>query len=60
MCERVPSLDKVRFVNTGTEATLNAIRAARAFTGKQKLIKCEGAYHGNHDAIQISVVPPLD
>ncbi|MEE8045832.1 MAG: aspartate aminotransferase family protein [Dehalococcoidia bacterium] len=60
MCERVPSLDKVRFVNTGTEATLNAIRAARAFTGKQKLVKCEGAYHGNHDAIQISVMPPLD
>ena len=60
MCERVPSLDKVRFVNTGTEATLNAIRAARAFTGKQKLVKCEGAYHGNHDAIQISVVPLLD
>jgi glutamate-1-semialdehyde 2,1-aminomutase len=60
MTERVPSLDKVRFVNTGTEATLNAIRAARAFTGKQKLVKCEGAYHGNHDAIQISVVPPLD
>ena len=60
MCERVPSLDKVRFVNTGTEATLNAIRAARAFTGKQKLVKCEGAYHGNHDAIQISVTPPLD
>ena len=60
MCERVPSLDKVRFVNTGTEATLNAIRAARAFTGKRKLVKCEGAYHGNHDAIQISVTPPLD
>jgi len=60
MCERVQSLDKIRFVNTGTEATLNAIRAARAFTGKQKLVKCEGAYHGNHDAIQISVVPPLD
>ncbi|MCZ6539242.1 MAG: aspartate aminotransferase family protein [Chloroflexi bacterium] len=60
MCERVPSLDKVRFVNTGTEATLNAIRAARAFTGKRKLVKCEGAYHGNHDAIQISVMPPLE
>ncbi|MDP6666572.1 MAG: aminotransferase class III-fold pyridoxal phosphate-dependent enzyme, partial [Dehalococcoidia bacterium] len=47
-------------VNTGTEATLNAIRAARAFTGRRKLVKCEGAYHGNHDAIQISVLPPLD
>ena len=60
MCERVPSLDKIRFANTGTEATLNAIRAARAFTGKRKLVKCEGAYHGNHDAIQISVMPPLE
>ncbi len=57
MCERVPSLDKVRFVNSGTEATLNAIRAARAFSGKTMLAKCEGAYHGNHDAVQISVTP---
>ena len=60
MCERVPSLDKVRFVNSGTEATLNAIRAARAFTGKNRLAKCEGAYHGNHDAVQISVTPDVD
>lgn len=60
LCERVPSVEKVRFVNSGTEATLNAIRAARAFTGKTLLAKCEGAYHGNHDAIQISVTPPVD
>ncbi len=60
LCERVPSVDKVRFVNSGTEATLNAIRAARAYTGKTLLAKCEGAYHGNHDAIQISVTPPVD
>ncbi len=60
MCERVASLDKIRFVNSGTEATLNAIRAARAFSGKTLLAKCEGAYHGNHDAVQISVTPPLD
>ena len=59
MCERVPSLDKVRFVNSGTEATLNAIRAARAFSGKTTLAKCEGAYHGNHDAVQISVTPDV-
>ncbi len=59
LCERVPSVEKVRFVNSGTEATLNAIRAARAFTGKTLIAKCEGAYHGNHDAIQISVTPPL-
>ena len=60
MCERVPSLDKIRFVNSGTEATLNAIRAARAFSGKNLLAKCEGAYHGNHDAVQISVTPNVD
>ena len=60
LCERVPSVDKIRFVNSGTEGTLNAIRAARAFSGKTMLAKCEGAYHGNHDAIQISVTPPLD
>ena len=60
MCERVASLDKIRFANSGTEGTLNAIRAARAFTGKNLLAKCEGAYHGNHDSVQISVTPPVD
>ena len=59
MCERVTSLEKIRFVNSGTEATLNAIRAARAFSGKNLLAKCEGAYHGNHDAVQISVTPDV-
>ena len=49
LCERVPSLDKVRFVNSGTEATLNTIRAARAFTGKHKVAKFLGAYHGSHE-----------
>ena len=60
LCERVPSVDKVRFVNSGTEGTLNAIRAARAFTGRQKIAKCEGAYHGTHDIVSFSVQPPLD
>ncbi len=60
LCERVPSVEKIRFVNSGTEATLNAIRAVRAYTGKTLIAKCEGAYHGNHDAIQISVTPPVD
>lgn len=59
LTERVASLDKVRFTNSGTEGTLNAVRAARAFTGRQKIAKCEGAYHGNHDAVQISVGPDL-
>ena len=55
LCERVPSVDMVRFTNSGTEATLNAIRAARAFTGRAKLAKCEGGYHGTHDAVSVSV-----
>ena len=50
ICERVPSVDQVRFANSGTEATMNAIRAARAFSGKEKVAKFEGAYHGTHAA----------
>ena len=50
-------LPKVRFSNSGTEATLDAIRLARAFTGKDSLIKIEGSYHGHHDAVMVSVHP---
>jgi glutamate-1-semialdehyde 2,1-aminomutase len=60
MCERIPSVERVRFVNSGTEATLHAVRLARCFSGKPKIAKFEGAYHGNHDAVEISVAPPLD
>ena len=59
LVDRVPSLDKVRFVNSGTEGTLNAIRAARAFTGKDKIAKFEGGYHGAHDDVAVSVDPPM-
>ena len=55
LCERVPSVEMVRFTNSGTEATLNAIRAARALTGKAKIAKCEGGYHGTHDVVSVSV-----
>ena len=55
LCERVPSVEMVRFTNSGTEATLNAIRAARALTGRTKIAKCEGAYHGTHDVVSVSV-----
>ncbi len=48
-----PSLEKVRFVNSGTEATMSAIRLARGFTGKDKLIKFEGAYHGHADYLLV-------
>ena len=55
LCQRVPSFDLVRFTNSGTEATLNTIRAARAFTGKSRFAKVEGGYHGTHDAVTVSV-----
>jgi glutamate-1-semialdehyde 2,1-aminomutase len=47
--ELVPSVEKVRMVNSGTEATMSAIRAARGYTGKEKFIKFEGCYHGHAD-----------
>ncbi len=57
LCARVGSLDTVRFCNSGTEATLNALRAARAFTGRDQILKVEGGYHGSHDLVEISVAP---
>jgi len=60
MCGRVKSLARVRFCNSGTEATLHAIRLARGFTGRPKIAKFEGGYHGSHDAVEISVAPSLD
>ncbi len=51
--EMVPSIDKVRLVNSGTEATMTAIRLARAFTGRDKIIKIEGCYHGHGDSFLI-------
>ena len=47
------SIDMVRFVSTGTEATMGAIRAARGYTGKNKIIKIEGGFHGAHDAVLV-------
>ena len=55
LCERVPSIELVRFANSGTEATLNCIRVARAYTGRDKIAKAEGGYHGTHDAVSVSV-----
>jgi glutamate-1-semialdehyde 2,1-aminomutase len=59
LCRRIPSLERVRFANSGTEATMNAVRAARAFTGRPKIAKFEGAYHGTHDWVQVSVAPDV-
>lgn len=51
--ENVPNIDKVRMVNSGTEACMSAIRLARGFTGKDKIIKFEGCYHGHSDSFLI-------
>src|SRR5919106_3070046 len=60
ICERTPSVERVRFTNSGTEATMNAIRAARAFTGRPKVVKAEGAFHGTHDVMEVSIAPSLN
>ncbi len=59
MCGRVKTVEKIRFCNSGTEATLHAIRLARGVTGKTKIAKFEGGYHGSHDVVEVSVAPPL-
>lgn len=53
VCERVPSIDIVRMVNSGTEATMSAIRLARGITGRSKILKFEGSYHGHADSLLI-------
>jgi glutamate-1-semialdehyde 2,1-aminomutase len=53
VCEAVASLEKVRMVNSGTEATMSAIRVARGFTGRDKIIKFEGCYHGHVDSLLV-------
>ncbi len=57
ICRRYPFLDRARFSNSGTEATLHALRLAKAYTGRPKIVKMEGGYHGLHDAVMISVKP---
>ena len=53
VCELVPSMDLVRMVSSGTEATMSAIRLARGFTGRDKLVKFEGCYHGHSDSLLV-------
>ena len=54
VCDAFPGMDKVRFVNSGTEAVLSAVRLARAFTGKDKIIKFSGCYHGHQDSLLVA------
>ena len=53
LCELVPSLDMVRMVNSGTEATMSAIRLARGYTDRDKIVKFEGCYHGHSDSLLV-------
>lgn len=54
ICERIPHVEMIRMVNSGTEAVMSALRAARGFTGKDKIIKFAGCYHGHTDAMLVS------
>ncbi|WP_117879316.1 glutamate-1-semialdehyde 2,1-aminomutase [Aureibaculum luteum] len=54
VCDAFPGMDKVRFVNSGTEAVLSALRLARAYTGNDKIIKFSGCYHGHSDALLVA------
>lgn len=57
---RVPSLERLRFCSSGTEATMGALRAARAFTGRPAVMKMAGGYHGSHDVAAIGMSAPYD
>ncbi|MGB5745874.1 MAG: aspartate aminotransferase family protein [Desulfobacterales bacterium] len=60
LCQRLPGADKIRFCNSGTEATLLAIGLARYITQRYKILKMEGGYHGSHAVGQISIKPALE
>ena len=53
ICDLIPSIDKVRMVNSGTEATMSALRLARGYTGRDKIVKFEGCYHGHSDSLLV-------
>jgi glutamate-1-semialdehyde 2,1-aminomutase len=57
---RVPSIEQMRFCSSGTEATLMALRCARAVTGRQKIMKMEGGYHGSYELAEVSLIPSPD
>jgi glutamate-1-semialdehyde 2,1-aminomutase len=57
---RLPSIEQLRFTSSGSEATLMTLRCARAFTGRQKIMKMEGGYHGSYELAEVSLVPRPD
>lgn len=60
LCDQIASVERIRFTNSGTEAIMMALKAARLFTGRTKIAKVEGAYHGSYDWIEVSVAPGSD
>src|SRR5262245_46799791 len=60
LCETVPCLERVRFTCSGSEATMHCLRLARAFTGKQKILKFEGNFNGYHDQVMFAIGTPAD
>src|SRR5688572_12775205 len=60
ICEIVPCAERVKFVSSGTEATMMAMRLARALTGKNKILKIQGGFHGWHDYATVAMQPPYD
>ena len=60
LCELIPCAEKVRFTNAGTEATMHAVRACRGFTGRDKIVRLEGHFHGYHDILYIGGHPPAE
>ena len=60
VCERMPGIDRIRFCNSGTEAVMFTIKAARAYTGRPLIAKIEGAYHGSEDTSSVSTAPMPD
>ncbi len=55
LCDRVRSIERIRFTNSGTEGVMMTIKAARGYTGRAKIAKCEGAYHGSYDYAEMSL-----
>src|SRR5258708_1303264 len=60
LCEVIPCLERVRFTGSGTEATMHCLRLARAFTGRTKILKFEGNFHGYHDQVMFAIGAPPD
>ncbi len=60
LTERIASVDQIRFTNSGTEAVMMAVKAARAYTSRPKIAKFEGCYHGTYDPVEVSQAPSAD